>query len=377
MKYIVCPECGKSYPKDCITDVPVCPDCGASAENKVVKIKNVEPLKKCFVVGTFLLWLIAVFVFSLFAFVGFSCKIYSAGFLCIIFALAFLVAGFFSSTKYQVGACPYCKSDIFLKKSDETNVLCRSCYRGVVKTADTLETDLERSFEFSKNLADTSISTIEALRSSNNLALLSETFSNQNEVDDRIISIMIEKFAANGWDLWDSSIHRADGQVERIKRGIKPYNGILLVQYDPSAEIAKMLGTSGEYYLVSKQRCSCPDFKKRQRPCKHMYYLCSTLPDYGEHLATDSVTPLSGEQDMTLYGLTFTIAGRNQAPVKRFIMNHGGKFIDTYSWEKVSALIVLNDVFTNKRIELQSRNIETLTFEELKNLFHFYREDDT
>ena len=54
-----------------------------------------------------------------------------------------------------------------------------------------------------------------------------------------------------GWDEWDESIHRADGQYDRM--------------------------VQGDLYTTSCKECDCPDFQRRHLPCKHMYYLAMTL----------------------------------------------------------------------------------------------------
>lgn len=72
------------------------------------------------------------------------------------------------------------------------------------------------------------------------------------------------------WDVWDDSIHHADGQAERIKRAATQGFSILETSSDCFYDVCS---SSGNVYHVSLENCTCPDFSHRKLPCKHMYYL--------------------------------------------------------------------------------------------------------
>lgn len=72
------------------------------------------------------------------------------------------------------------------------------------------------------------------------------------------------------WDVWDDSIHHADGQAERIKRAATQEFSILETSSDCVYDVCS---GSGNVYHVSLENCTCPDFSHRKLPCKHMYYL--------------------------------------------------------------------------------------------------------
>ena len=78
-----------------------------------------------------------------------------------------------------------------------------------------------------------------------------------------------------GWDEWDESIHRADGQYDRMVRA--QTHNIDILSYDAKWKKAKVIGTKGDLYTTSCKECDCPDFQRRHLPCKHMYYLAMTL----------------------------------------------------------------------------------------------------
>lgn len=84
----------------------------------------------------------------------------------------------------------------------------------------------------------------------------------------------IEKKYFYDWDIWDESIHKADGQAARIERA-KTQDIKILDQTKNG--YAKMRGTSGDIYYVTLEDCTCPDFRRRKIPCKHMYKLAMSM----------------------------------------------------------------------------------------------------
>ena len=77
------------------------------------------------------------------------------------------------------------------------------------------------------------------------------------------------------WYKWDESIHYSKAQKERLSRAVN--DGIIVRDINQKKGYGIVIGTTGEYYYVCLDHCSCPDFKKRQRPCKHMYRLALEL----------------------------------------------------------------------------------------------------
>lgn len=188
------------------------------------------------------------------------------------------------------------------------------------------------------------------------------------EIDNHFIDLMISDFMELGWAEWDESIHKADGQLDRIKRGVDPDSNITLLQYNPSFGIAKIRGTNFDFYLVSGHRCSCPDFRERQLPCKHMYFLAMILPDYKDYIKHENSILSENQCDDTLNGLRFSIVGRNQEIVKRFILEHGGTF-GNERWRDTSAVVLASDQKTQRYYDACEKNIEIFSFDELKTLF--------
>lgn len=70
---------------------------------------------------------------------------------------------------------------------------------------------------------------------------------------------------------WDVSIHGADGQDVRFDRAL--FQNVVIRSYDPATGTAEILGTHGDIYQTSLDRCTCEDFQRRGLPCKHIYKL--------------------------------------------------------------------------------------------------------
>lgn len=82
---------------------------------------------------------------------------------------------------------------------------------------------------------------------------------------------------------YDDAIHQEPAQRERIQRSIE--HNLSMKSMLSSGYSGKVVGTTGNLYLVSLNKCTCQDFKRRRLPCKHMYYLarqskrCEVLSD--------------------------------------------------------------------------------------------------
>ena len=116
-----------------------------------------------------------------------------------------------------------------------------------------------------------------------------------------ILHCLSADFAAMpGWDIWDSSIHEASGQFERAQRAAADKE-ITILCYDSKYRLAKVQGKTA-VYLTSYKRCSCPDYRKRRLPCKHMYALAMELDG-------DTAKDILDTEHAPLYGLTLALAG--------------------------------------------------------------------
>lgn len=195
------------------------------------------------------------------------------------------------------------------------------------------------------------------------------------DCNEKIAQLITSDFSEVGWTKWDNFSHDEPSQLDRLKRATVYGDDIHIVQYNSLLDIAKIKGTSGNYYLTSGKRCSCPDYRSRLKPCKHMYKLAVFLTDEDMRLETDQSIKSSYSHDNVFGGLRFMIVGRGQTAIKEFIANHSGVY-GSFSWNEISALVVASDIMTEKRSEAVARDVEILTFEELQNLFEIYLDNN-
>ena len=84
---------------------------------------------------------------------------------------------------------------------------------------------------------------------------------------------------------WRVKNHTDPEQVKRISSGLKISKDNIM-HFDPMNQTMKIAGSTGECYEVTLDSCTCPDFKRRRKPCKHIYrlaYECGyldTLPKF-------------------------------------------------------------------------------------------------
>lgn len=168
-----------------------------------------------------------------------------------------------------------------------------------------------------------------------------------------------------GGDIWDTSIHNAAGQYDRMKRAVLD-KGITILCYDPQYQLAKVQGTSS-IYLTNGKRCSCPDYRKRHLPCKHMYALAVELDGNVNKLILDS-------NHDPLYGLTFALVGRlprshnGTGGIRADITERGGMWTDEISFENSAAVLGTNP--SDARLQrVNDFDMETLSPESIINLF--------
>lgn len=71
------------------------------------------------------------------------------------------------------------------------------------------------------------------------------------------------------WRRWSDV--SGEGAEARKNRAL---NGELTpIHIYPESKMAIFLGSEGSKYHTTLKKCTCPDFQKRNVPCKHMYYL--------------------------------------------------------------------------------------------------------
>ena len=74
---------------------------------------------------------------------------------------------------------------------------------------------------------------------------------------------------------WNAAVHKGQSQVDRFERAA--HQDMEILEWIPQTGFARVKGSGGEIYLTSLDFCGCPDFEKRGRPCKHIYFLAQQM----------------------------------------------------------------------------------------------------
>ena len=85
---------------------------------------------------------------------------------------------------------------------------------------------------------------------------------------NKISATPLRSFSQLDWEKWPTSTHYKKGQYTRFHHAIEENIQILNRRYPTQIQ-----GTTGNIYTTTFMTCSCPDFKKRNLPCKHIYKL--------------------------------------------------------------------------------------------------------
>lgn len=73
------------------------------------------------------------------------------------------------------------------------------------------------------------------------------------------------------WGTWPEELHLADDQIRRQKSALE--KKLTPVSINREAETGIFKGSKGETYEVTLENCTCGDFRRTKKPCKHMYRL--------------------------------------------------------------------------------------------------------
>ncbi len=76
--------------------------------------------------------------------------------------------------------------------------------------------------------------------------------------------------ASTIWAKW-ADVPMNEAQGRRFDRAIEC--GFTPKTINLDAKFAIIVGSEGKAYKTTLTKCTCPDFKKRHLPCKHMYFL--------------------------------------------------------------------------------------------------------
>lgn len=75
---------------------------------------------------------------------------------------------------------------------------------------------------------------------------------------------------------WEESVHLTNQQFNRQQRAMN--ERMVITTLDKKKCVATIENSQGNsWYHVTLDSCTCPDFEKRQLPCKHIYKLALAL----------------------------------------------------------------------------------------------------
>lgn len=74
---------------------------------------------------------------------------------------------------------------------------------------------------------------------------------------------------------WNKKVHGGQAQIDRFERSQHEY--MELRAYNDQTGFGEIYSASGHTYITCLNDCSCPDFEKRSRPCKHIYFLATKM----------------------------------------------------------------------------------------------------
>lgn len=70
---------------------------------------------------------------------------------------------------------------------------------------------------------------------------------------------------------WNAKVHAGQAQLERFEKAA--HQPMAILSYNSQNGFAEIQGSGSDSYMTSLDECTCPDFDKRGRPCKHIYFL--------------------------------------------------------------------------------------------------------
>lgn len=120
-----------------------------------------------------------------------------------------------------------------------------------------------------------------------------ESFNRITETQNLALLQVGQDFAALGWNRWTPEQLTAEGQFERLEQSVTD-TGLNIIEIDEKSGIGKIEDNS-RLYTVSGEGCSCTDYIYRGLPCKHMFFLTSTLIDLRKTSGSINMSELEDE----------------------------------------------------------------------------------
>ena len=167
-----------------------------------------------------------------------------------------------------------------------------------------------------------------------------------------------------GSDRWDEDIWKDPDQSKKIDKLHFDAQFMKVLAYDPRYHIGLVRGTTYTQYLVSGERCNCPDFLNRKKPCKHMYFLGQYVTEHGYDF-------LEADYEIGLKDCTALLVGRfpGGKDAAKAALRERGCYTNDVNQSSVN-LAVIGTTTAQKTIEnLRSKEIRMIDYKDALQIF--------
>ncbi len=103
-----------------------------------------------------------------------------------------------------------------------------------------------------------------------NLPVQNKQEKKNDSTDSYQTNILVNEWK-NPFGNWSVEQLSKSGQEDRYKRSI--FDNMRILEINEESGVALIVGTQGVVYDTTLNSCTCPDFKQRRLPCKHIYLL--------------------------------------------------------------------------------------------------------
>jgi|GEM_PF-2160659 SWIM zinc finger. len=106
-------------------------------------------------------------------------------------------------------------------------------------------------------------------------------FKNSNFKESTIVSISSPRYTGGPtFGEWNKAVHKGIPQMDRFERA--SHQNMVLLSYNDETGLGMLKSSSGGTYITGPDSCTCDDFSKRSRPCKHIYFVALKMGYSGD-----------------------------------------------------------------------------------------------
>ncbi len=272
-----CPKCKTLSPGDGTN----CAHCGQPFEGGTIRCKNINNAsvgKRNICKGIIQSILCAL---CLWAFIGLvQTKVGIIGLFFMVLGCMFGVFAVDDFAGQKEGKCPYCQKRIFVPAT-RGRYKCPTCSKKVIVRRNSFETKM-LSKPYTAYNSDVPILIDDSPETSPTDTIPENSEPkytvNLNRVEP---DIDFEEMKKRFFDRWSLDLQSDRAQRERLERAKNEGTCLRLQCVNPDNGTAICYSSDYEYnhliYNVTYHSCTCPDYTRRYKPCKHMYALLLNL----------------------------------------------------------------------------------------------------